>query len=190
MTIRITCLLVLATVTVSAQKIVVSPSGPIRTLTEAREAARFERRSGKQGPIIITVRAGTYYLPDTLILGPEDSDTIWEAPHGEHPVISGGRVISGWTKSAGAAWKADAPGPYFHQLFVDGRRATRARTPNNGFFRIDGASSQSKPFQFHYRGDDIKKEWAGQGDGEVVAYLAWSDLRMPLVDVDETAHLA
>jgi parallel beta-helix repeat protein len=190
MMIRITCLLVLATVTVSAQKIVVSPSGPIRTLTEAREAARLQRRSGKQGPIIITVRAGTYYLPDTLILGPEDSDTIWEAPHGEHPVISGGRVISGWTKSAGAAWKADAPGPYFHQLFVDGRRATRARTPNNGFFRIDGASSQSKPFQLHYRGDDIKKEWAGQGDVEVVAYLAWSDLRMPIVDVDETAHLA
>ena len=51
-------------------------------------------------------------------------------------------------------------------------------------------ASQSKPFQLHYRGDDIKKEWAGQGDVEVVAYLAWSDLRMPIVDVDETAHLA
>src|ERR1700723_2133844 len=111
MMIRITCLLVLATVTASAQKIVVSPSGPIRTLTEAREAARLERRSGKQGPIIITVRAGTYYLPDTLILGPEDSDTIWEAPHGEHPVISGGRVILGWEKD-GPVWKASVQGPY------------------------------------------------------------------------------
>ena len=190
MTIRAVLLLTLTTVPVWAQKIVVSPDGPIKTLVEARDAARLQRRSGKKGPIIITIRAGTYYLPETLVLGPEDSDTIWEAPHGEHPVISGGRVISGWTKAAGAVWAADAPGPYFHQLFVDGRRATRARTPNNGFFRIDGASSQNKPFQLRYRGNDIKKEWAAQDDVEVVAYLAWSDLRMPIVDVDEAAHIA
>ena len=188
--IRIGLLLTLATVTVSAQRIVVSPQGPIKTLVEARDAARLQRHSGKAGPITIMVRAGTYYLPETLVLGPEDSDTIWEAPHGEHPIISGGRVISGWTKGVGSTWKANVPGPYFHQLFVGGRRATRARTPNNGFFRIDGASSQNKPFQLRYRGNDIKKEWAAHGDVEVVAYLAWSDLRMPIVDVDEAAHLA
>jgi parallel beta-helix repeat protein len=188
--IRAVLLLTLTAVPVWAQKIIVSPHGPIQTLVQARDAARLQRRSGNKEPIIITIRAGTYYLPETLILGPEDSDTIWEAPHGEHPVISGGRVISGWTKASGAVWMADAPGPYFHQLFIDGRRATRARTPNNGFFRIDGASSQNKPFQLHYRGDDIKKEWAAQDDVEVVAYLAWSDLRMPIVDVDEAAHIA
>src|ERR1700677_3970318 len=125
MMIRAVLLLTLATVPVWAQKIVVSPHGPIQTLVQARDAARLRRRSGNKGPIVITIRAGTYYLPETLILGPEDSDTIWEAPHGEHPVISGGRVISGWTKASGAVWMADAPGPYFHQLFIDGRRATR-----------------------------------------------------------------
>ena len=190
MMIRIGFLLILAGAPVWAQKIVVSPDGPIKTLVEARDAARLQRRSGKNGPIVITVRAGTYYLSETLVLGPEDSNTIWEALHGEHPVISGGRVISGWIRSAGSVWTADAPGPYFHQLFVDGRRATRARTPNNGFFRIDGPSSQNNPFQLHYRGNDIKKQWAGQDDVEVVAYLAWSDLRMPIVGVDEAAHLA
>lgn len=190
MMIWIALLALLTTVAVPAQRIVVSPDGPIKTLVEARDAARALRRSGKVGPITITVRAGTYYLPETLVLGPEDSDTIWEAPHGEHPVISGGRVISGWTKGAGSVWRAEAPGPYFHELFVGGRRATRARTPNNGFFRIDGASSQAKPFELRYRGNDIKKEWASQGDVEVVAYLAWSDLRMPIVKVDEAAHLA
>jgi parallel beta-helix repeat protein len=188
--IRVAFLLTLAGAPVWAQKIVVSADGPIKTLVEARDAARLQRSSGKKGPIVITVRAGTYYLSQTLVLGPEDSDTIWEAPHGEHPVISGGRVISGWTKGAGSVWNADAPGPYFHQLFVDGRRATRARTPNYGFYRIDGPSSQNKPFQLRYRGNDIKKEWAGQDDVEVIAYLAWSDLRMPIVDVDEAAHLA
>ncbi len=187
---RIALLMALTAASVSAQNIVVSPTGPIKTLAEARDAARLERRSRKRGPIVITVRGGTYYLPETLVLGPEDSDTIWEAAHGEHPVISGGRIISGWTKGSGPVWKANAPGPYFHQLFVGGRRATRARTPNYGFFRTDGPSSQHKPFQLRYRGNDIKKEWAGKNDVEVIAYLAWSDLRMPIIDVDEAAHLA
>jgi parallel beta-helix repeat protein len=180
----------LSTVTSPVQKIVVSPDGPIKTLTEARDAMRAQRRSGKTGPITITIRAGVYYLPETLVLDQQDSDTIWEAPQGEHPVISGGRVISGWTKAAGHVWTANAPGAYSTQLFVGGRRGTRARTPNYGFFRVDGASSQNKPFQLRYRGDDIKEEWADRGDVEVVAYLAWSDVRMPIVKVDKAAHLA
>jgi len=175
----------------SVRKIVVSPDGPIKTLLEARDAARAQRRSGKVEPITISIRAGTYFLPETLILGSEDSDTIWEAPHGEHPIISGGRLISGWAKKdAGSAWTAHAPGPYFRQLFVNGRRAARARSPKYGFFRIDGESSQNKPFLLRYRGNDIKEEWANRDDVEVVTYLAWSDFRMPIVKVDQAAHLA
>jgi parallel beta-helix repeat protein len=174
----------------SAEAIVVSPTGPIKTLAEARDDARAQRRSGRTGPITITVRAGTYYLPQTLILGPEDSNTIWQAQHGEHPVISGGRPVSGWTKGAGNVWSASVPDLNFHQLFVDGRRTIRARTPNYGFFRIDGESSQAKPFELHYRGKDIKKEWADQDDVEVVALLAWSDLRMPIVNVDDAKQVA
>jgi len=180
----------LAATAACAQDIVVSRSGPIKTLAEARDAARAERRAGRTGSITITVRAGTYYLPETLILGPEDSDTVWEAPHGEHPVISGGRALSGWAKGPGGVWSASAPGDAFNQLFVDGRRATRARTPNYGFFRADGPSSQDKPYELHYRGNDIKKEWADRGDVEVVAYLAWADIRMPIVEVDEANHTA
>ena len=173
----------------SAQTITVAPDGATRTLVEARDAARAQRRAGKTGPITIAVRGGTYYLTETLALGPEDSDTVWQAAPGEHPVISGGRVISGWTKDQGQVWRADAPGPYFRQLFISGRRATRARTPNFGFYRIDGPSPQDKPIQLHFRGNDIRKEWAGK-DVEVVAYFAWADIRMPIVAVDEERHIA
>jgi hypothetical protein len=111
----------LAAATSSTPKVVVSPDGPIKTLNEARDAVRTQRRSGQTGPITITVRAGVYYLPETLVLGPEDSDTIWEAPHGEHPVISGGRVISSWTKAGPHAWTADSSAGYFTQsLWMDG----------------------------------------------------------------------
>ena len=176
--------------TINAQTIVVSPQGPIKTLVEARNIARTQRRAGKAGPITITIRAGTYRLPDTLRLGPEDSDTIWEARHGDHPVISGGRVISGWIKGPRESWTASAPGPYFRELFVNGRRATRARTPNVGFYRMKGETPPARPFELHYRGSDVRKEWAAQQDVEVVALLSWSDFRLPIVSVDEASQVA
>lgn len=179
----------LATLTLSAQTIVVSPDGPIKTLAQARDAARAQRVKTRTAPITIRIGNGTYYLSETLVLTPEDSNTIWEAAPGARPVISGGRVIGPWKKT-GSTWTADATGPYFRQLFISGRRAQRARTPNFGYFRIDGPSSQDKPFKLKYRGSDIKPAWAERGDVEVVGFLAWADIRMPIVSVDEAAHVA
>ncbi len=182
-------LLLFAAIAAPAQQITVSPTGPIKTLADARDAARAQRRSGTTGPITIIIREGTYFLPETLILGPEDSETIWQAAHGEHPIISGGRIISNWTKTSSAAWTADAPGPYFHQLFVNGTRATRARTPNRGFLRFDGKGTPHQPLRLHFHGDDIKQEWVGKPDVEVVGYMAWSDFRVPILRLDQASHL-
>ena len=57
-------------------------------------------------------------------------------------VISGGAPLAGW-KDTGKGWWA-APVPrgadgqpvYFEQLWVNGRRANRARLPNSGYFKI------------------------------------------------------
>jgi parallel beta-helix repeat protein len=182
-------LLLLCLSTLSAQTIVVSPAGPVRTLAAARDIARARRHAGASGTITIQIQDGVYFLKETLVLMPEDSNTIWEAATGARPAISGGRVISGWKKGSGPIWTADAGDADFHQLFVTGRRAQRARTPNYGFYRIDGASPTDKPVRLHYRGDDIKPQWAHTG-AEVIGLLAWADFRMPIVSVDPTAHLA
>jgi hypothetical protein len=92
-------------------------------------------------------------------------------------------------RGQGPRWTSLATGPDFRQLFISGRRAQRARTPNFGFYRIDGPSPQDKPVQPRYRGADIKKQWEG-GDVEVVAMFAWADIRMPIVKVNEDAHIA
>jgi parallel beta-helix repeat protein len=173
----------------SAQTVTVSPEGEIRTLLQARDAVRARRAAGATGIITITIHAGTYYLPETLQLGPEDSDTLWQAAPHEHPVISGGRPITGWRTGRKPLLEADTGGLDFHQLFVGGRRVTRARTPNYGFYRIDGPSPQDKPIRLHYRGNEILPEWAGSG-AEIVAYFAWADIRMPIAAVDPAAHIA
>ena len=95
-----------------------------------------------KGPVRILLRGGVYHLTETLELGPEDSGTegaviSYEAFPGETPVISGGRAIRNWQKHDATVWVAEAPWVIeseerFTQLFVDGQRRVRARTPDHG----------------------------------------------------------
>lgn len=174
----------------AAQPVVVSPGGPIRTLSQARDAARNQRAAGHPGTVTIQIHDGVYYLSEPLVLTPQDSNTVWEAAPGARPVVSGGHILTGWKKGPGPVWTAPANGVRFRQLFISGRRAQRARTPNFGFYRMDGPSPTDQPIRLRYRGFDIKRQWAEAGDVEVVGLLAWADFRMPIVSVDEAARIA
>ena len=165
--------------------------GPVSSLADARDAIRKMRENAATAkePVTVLVRAGTYRLSETFTLGAGDSNVTYAAYLNERPIISGGQVIGGWKKVRGALWTAPATGD-FHQLFINGRRAQRARSPNYGFYRIEGPSSQEKPFLLKYRGNEIHKSWEKLGDVEVVALLAWAEIRMPITQVDEAAHTA
>ena len=182
-------LLIAGALCAMAQTVTVSTGGPVKTLAEARDAARAIHKQTPDATVRIEIGGGTYRLAETLVLGPEDSNTVWEAAPDQRVVVSGGRVIGSWTKGQGNLWTAPTGEPYFRQLFISGRRAQRARTPNFGFFRIDGPSPQEGPFKLKYRGADIKPEWAGT-DAEVITLLAWADTRMPIVSVDPAARVA
>ncbi len=108
-------------------------------------------------------------------------------------MISGGREITGWKRNQRGRWTVEIPevreGKWlFHQLFVNDRRAQRARTPDEGFFRVDGPKSKDVPFNFKYKGTEIKSSWAERGDVEVVLLCGWQDLRMPIRKVDESTR--
>jgi hypothetical protein len=168
------------------QEIQVSPGAPDENpIAQARDAAR-----GKKATILL--RGGTYFLPETLVFKPEDSGTTFQAAPGETVVVSGGRPITGWRKSGDGLWTVQLPeGFRFNQLFIDGKRRTRARTPNEGaFFRVDGQLTEDKPTRLKFREGDIKAEWAARGDVEVVALQKWAELRMPIVSVDAGSRTA
>ena len=118
-----------------------SSDGPVASLKAARDIVRKLKADGKvTKPIKIIVADGTYTITEPLTLSHEDSGTAtipisYEAAKGAEPVISGGRVITGWTKGDNGLWTAKiddvATGKwYFEQLYINGRRATRARHPN------------------------------------------------------------
>lgn len=118
---------------------------PFATLTRARDAIRQIKQQGTLSePVRVHVAGGDYFLDEPLVLEPIDSGSadhpiVYEAVPGEQPVFSGGRVIGGWQEGESGVWKTRldsvAEGKwYFEQLFVNGRRATRARSPNKFYF--------------------------------------------------------
>ncbi len=175
--------------------------GPFATLEQARDAIRKLKADGPlEQPIHVYIRGGRYEVQNPIIFSPQDSGTenstiTYSAYPNEHPIFSGGEKIQDWKPGEGDLWTASIPevreGKWeFNQLFVNGNRRTRARTPNDGFFHIDGPSSQDHPFQLKYENEDIKPEWAKRGDVEVIALLAWAELRMPIASVDQENKIA
>ena len=103
---------------------------PDSSLTDAVRHARELRRTAKANSITIHMSPGTYCLYEPLRLRPEDSGLKIIADNGA--TISGGMEITGW-KEQGKLWVADVPNfngrPInFRQLWVNGRKAVRARS--------------------------------------------------------------
>jgi hypothetical protein len=133
--------------------------GPLRSLPAAQARARQHLAAmatgGNRQPVVVNIASGTYRLSSPLQFGPADSGTeaapvAWQATVPGSVFISGARRVG--TALAGAqgsvvdlslpavATPADAQGPALDptapglapQLYVNGRRATLARTPDAG----------------------------------------------------------
>ncbi len=121
--------------------------GPVGSLIGARDAVRRLRAAGKAGPVRVVVADGTYRVAEPLVLRPEDGGSAgapvrYEAAPGAMPVFSGGRTIAGFKPVGEGVWAAQVPEVaagkwYFEQLFVDGKRAVRARDPNRFWYYMD-----------------------------------------------------
>ena len=169
--------------------------GPFATVGRARDAVRAERtKDAKPRPYRVLVRGGTYRLAKALVFTPADSGAA-EAPvtyaayPAEKPVVSGGRLVTGWTPGAGKLWTATIPEVkagrwYARQLFVNGQRRTRARTPNQGYLRTAGPlvplgdrrqarRDVTKKMGFRYNAGDLRR-WDNLGDVNLFVYQMWT----------------
>ena len=143
-----------------------SPTGPIKTPQAARDAARAAAK-----PVRIVVADGSYHLTEPLTLTAADSQTEWVAAPHAAPVFSGGERVTGWKERDGL-WVAEIAGVAsgqrsFEQLWIDGRRATRARHPNRGFLHV---MSAAPPDAFEEPGPEPAKA-AFQVSADVYALL-------------------
>ncbi|MFA6129343.1 MAG: hypothetical protein WC699_18750, partial [Bacteroidales bacterium] len=124
---------------------------PLASLDGALLKLRSIKKSSTlDGTVEVIVGDGNYFLTKPFILGPDDSGTenspvIFRAEDGAHPVFSGGKIINGFEKVSESLWRAKISevvefGWYFEQLYVNGRRAVRAKSPNKGFYFLKDVS--------------------------------------------------
>ena len=126
--IAIATLLQTISATASDGNVIEVEPGPF-TIEKALQETRLRRMQGEDTPPVIRLHAGIYRLSQPVILRPEDSNTTIIGDEGT--VLSGGVSISGWRRQ-GKLWVADVPEwngrPLeFRQLWVNGRKAIRAR---------------------------------------------------------------
>ena len=174
---------------------------PFRTIQRALQAVRERRTEAPEAELEIVIGEGRHELNELLLITPAEAGSgklVIRGQEGGKTILSGGKAIAGpWKRSERneAIWETVIPEVlegkwFFRQLFINGERKIRARTPNEGFFRVDGASPQDKPVRLKFHGNDIKPEWAQSGDVEVIAFLAWADIRMQIREVDEEKQVA
>jgi hypothetical protein len=177
--------------------------GPFATLDRARQAVRAIKSGepNRTRPIVVAVRGGTHALASTLIFEPEDSGTnpapiIWAAFPGETPVISGGSELRGWNADDQGRWTVTLPevaaGAWnFSQLWVDGARRYRPRLPKTGYYFVLGElpptprAGEKGDDRFTFRPGEIRADWHGLADVEVLNFHQWTMSRMRVEAVDE-----
>ncbi|MEZ5277845.1 MAG: right-handed parallel beta-helix repeat-containing protein [Opitutaceae bacterium] len=175
--------------------------GPWATLAGARDNLRALRSSGVvSGAVTVRVQDGVYPLTESVGFDQRDSDTHYAAAPGAHPVFDGGESLTGWRigeRNGRVEWTLDLPEVaaeewFFRSLFVNGRRAPRARLPKfspdrksaANVFRIgeikhpetgdlfDGSDT------FRPRPGDLE-HWDSLPDAEFVILHYWIEERLP-----------
>ncbi len=182
-------------------------NGPFATLTAARDAIRaLKADGGLQQPVEVLVREGTYYLSEPLHLSAEDSGSLdcpitYKAFPGEQPILSGGKVITGWHPYEGQIMCAELPeakeGKWkFKQLFFNGQRQIRARYPDydpddplyGGWAFVEEliAGQDSDAPVFRYDPNFSPGKWAKPQQGEVFIFpwRCWVNDIVPIKQVD------
>jgi hypothetical protein len=157
---------------------------PYRSLEQARIAVRAARRHAPRARVRVYLLAGTYRLARPLTLDWRDSgrpgaDVIWSAAPGARPAISGAIRVAGWKlhdRRLGI-YEAGVPaGSMARELYVNGRRAVRARTPSypagfqrdsTGFIAPTAAMAS----------------WPDRGQLEAVTLTQWKMMRCPVAAV-------
>ena len=175
----------------------------VRTLHEAQDLWRRNiksHRGMRDLDISVELHPGLHVLDKPLVISDDDypgpkgqikiaAVSASEGPRGQYvPVmISGGTRLGPWRVEDGV-WKIDIPeakgGKWkFRDLYINGQRRTRARTPNAGFFRVEQAGPDRRT-SFTFKAGDLRPI-AQPEQAEIVFLHDWSISRIPIKQIDE-----
>jgi hypothetical protein len=115
------------------------------TLIAARDAVRIWRAAGHVGEAAeIRLARGEYRLTEPLLLAAQDGNATWTARDPQNTFIGSGEHPAPLTAGTDGVWRTQTE-LRFEQLFLNGRRLTRARSPITGFFKLENVRQEMLP---------------------------------------------
>ena len=168
---------------------------PFLTLEHARDVIRANSDRGTC-TINVNIKGGTYRLGGPLMLNAGDSgapgaEVVYQADPGESVVISGGQKVSGWTlHDAGFnIWRAQVNTDTMpRQLYVNGQRATRARTPDYPNYYTPTSAGYTYEYIFGFD-PQIPPIWNNPAVVEAVTVTQWKMMRCPIAEIKNSSDV-
>lgn len=165
---------------------------PFATIERARQEAENHFQQNPNEDCTIWLNGGKYNISKPVIFKTEDlknqsGNLFFKKKPGENPVISGGTEITGWKKTSEGLWKAKLPQNFENEkppreLFMENRRAIRARHPNQGFLRVSKVGDDRRTHSFFNPGDFPVPE--NEKTVELVLLHDWSISRIPVKEIN------
>lgn len=191
--------------TAQAKDIHVSPKGnnnnpgtkesPVETIQQAKQMAVEMLDKGHDSEVTVWLEDGVFPVSEPLIFQPlksakKNAKLSFKAGKASIPIISGGIQISGWEKNEDGFWEASlsANTGDVRELFIDGKRAVRARFPNEGYLKVKKAGEDRRTNFFFEKGDfPVPNNVKGV---ELILLHDWSISRIGLKEINpETNQL-
>ncbi len=171
-----------------------SSDDPFLTIGHARDVIRASSSKGVCS-INVNIKGGLYRITGPLIFGSQDSGTniaqiTYKAAPGETPVISGGVKVSGWTLyDAGLnIWQAQtnvSTDTMPRQLYVNGVRATRARTVDYPNYYTPTSTGYTYAYTPGGTDPQIPPVWENPTSVEAVTATQWKMMRCPVAQIND-----
>ena len=189
-----------------SRDIYVSPKGndnnpgtknsPVQSVQLAKKLAVENLKSRKKSEVTVWLAEGIYPFSEPLVFEPMKSvnknvKLVFKAEKDSKPVISGGVQITGWTKNSAGFWETKLPENLremndFRELFIDGKRATRARFPNDGYLKVKKAGADRRTNFFFEKGDFPIPE--NVKNTELVLLHDWSISRIAVKEINSNEN--
>lgn len=157
------------------------------SITGARDKVRTVN-SNMTGDIIVYIKQGDYHITSTVTFDQSDSGTNgYKIHYKNYDAIGsarfiGGEVVAGWTLHSGNIYKANVGTAWvYNDLYENGIRAVKARTPNvNSDYPVSTTSQGNYFHSESYNDTSVRTFKYASGD---VHPAGWNDLS------DVVAHI-